>query len=451
MATRVRRRPTDGPGPEAGPEPAASGRPPSAGTTRPRSSRCSPAGSARSSRVSSKGKASPTNRTKFQVIALLVREERARVKDDTSIPPAARADLLKRLDGVATILAKTAARDTSLLHAARRRAPRPARPRSRCAATGCSSRAPSSRRGVTSPSQRPTAADPSCPPQLAAKQVMPQSVPSRVARQPVPRPRPQPPARRASTCPGRLAGWDLHGPALPRLRAGRRRRGRRRWTLPPMPSIDRFSPPGLELMPHQSRFLESVREGHRTFLLADEPGLGKTAQSVIAASVANAYPMLAVVPNVVKINWAREVERWTPQRRVTVIHGDGDDVDAFADVFVVNYEILDRHLVVAVDASGSGRWSSTRRTSSRTSRRSAPSTCWPSSQQHPRQHAGRRPAAPRPHRHAAHQRRRGLRRDLALPRLDQGRQARPRAHARASTTPASRPPTAASTPRRAAP
>ena len=54
--------------------------------------------------------------------------------------------------------------------------------------------------------------------------------------------------------------------------------------------------------------------------------------------------MLAVVPNVVKINWAREVERWTPHRRVTVIHGDGIDVDAFADVFVVNYTVLDRHL-----------------------------------------------------------------------------------------------------------
>ena len=114
--------------------------------------------------------------------------------------------------------------------------------------------------------------------------------------------------------------------------------------LPPMPSIDRYSPPGLELMPHQIRMIESVREGHRTFLLADEPGLGKTAQSVIAASVANAYPMLAVVPNVVKINWAREVERWTPHRRVTVIHGDGVDVDAFADIFVVNYTVLDRHL-----------------------------------------------------------------------------------------------------------
>ena len=62
-----------------------------------------------------RGKLGPTNRVKFQVIAFLVREERARVKADEVTPTAARAELLKRLDGVATILAKTAARDTSLI------------------------------------------------------------------------------------------------------------------------------------------------------------------------------------------------------------------------------------------------------------------------------------------------------------------------------------------------
>jgi len=44
------------------------------------------------------------------------------------------------------------------------------------------------------------------------------------------------------------------------------------------------------------------------------------------------------------MNWAREVEIWTPQRRATVVHGDGANLDAFADVVVVNYEVLDRHL-----------------------------------------------------------------------------------------------------------
>ena len=53
--------------------------------------------------------------TKFQVVALLVREERARVKADDTSSDAHRAEQLKRLDGIATILAKTAARDTSLL------------------------------------------------------------------------------------------------------------------------------------------------------------------------------------------------------------------------------------------------------------------------------------------------------------------------------------------------
>ena len=62
-----------------------------------------------------RGPTTQSLRTKFQVIALLVREERTRVKTDTELAEAYRTAQLKRLDGIATILAKTAARDTSLL------------------------------------------------------------------------------------------------------------------------------------------------------------------------------------------------------------------------------------------------------------------------------------------------------------------------------------------------
>jgi SNF2 family DNA or RNA helicase len=103
-------------------------------------------------------------------------------------------------------------------------------------------------------------------------------------------------------------------------------------------------PPGRELMAHQARMVEAAAEGHRTFLLADEPGLGKTAQALLAAEAVNAYPLLVVVPNVVKTNWAREAGRWTPHRPATVVQGDGDTVDGFADIVVVNYEVLDRHV-----------------------------------------------------------------------------------------------------------
>ena len=53
---------------------------------------------------------------------------------------------------------------------------------------------------------------------------------------------------------------------------------------------------------------------------------------------------LVVVPNVVKANWAHEAELWTPRRTATVIHGDGETIDGFADIVIVNYDILDRHV-----------------------------------------------------------------------------------------------------------
>ena len=62
-----------------------------------------------------RGRVSPSTRTKFQVVALLAREERTRAKADASLTDAQRAEKLKRLDGIGTILAQTAARDTSLL------------------------------------------------------------------------------------------------------------------------------------------------------------------------------------------------------------------------------------------------------------------------------------------------------------------------------------------------
>ena len=112
----------------------------------------------------------------------------------------------------------------------------------------------------------------------------------------------------------------------------------------PEPTRPPRAPAGIELMHHQAQV--SRRRGRDTarFLLADEPGLGKTAQALLAAQAADAYPLLVVVPNVVKANWAREAELWTPGHAATVIHGNGDTIDGFADIVIVNYEVLDRHV-----------------------------------------------------------------------------------------------------------
>ena len=291
---------------------------------------------------SQRGKLGPTNRVKFQVIAFLVREERARVKADAELGDPARAELLKRLDGVATILAKTAARDTSLIQLLEAdQATSPVAKRMRrdwlleSGAELAPGRAHHRRRRARAGARRPA----------AHRRAAGHAAVGRGASAGEPLPRARTSRRAPTTTPAsstRRLGAD--GPALQGVRDRRRRIRRLAWSCRPAPEYDHLSPKGLEVMVHQSRFLESVRDGHRSFLLADEPGLGKTAQSLLAASVAGAYPLLVVVPNVVKMNWAREVERWTPQRRATVIQGDGDDIDAFADIFIVNYEILDRHL-----------------------------------------------------------------------------------------------------------
>ncbi len=288
-----------------------------------------------------RAKLGPTNRVKFQVIAFLVREERARVKADTVMPVGTRAELLKRLDGVATILAKTAARDTSLIQLldVDQAASPVARRMRRDWLLESGAELPEDELIITDVAP---AAAPVVPAGLSERQVTPIQVEARresnpflapdlALRVPVQTPR------------RRLDGWELMGPLYKAFETGAGG-GVASMELPEVPEYDRLSPRGLEIMPHQSRFLEAVRAGHRSFLLADEPGLGKTAESVLAASVAGTYPLLAVVPNVVKMNWAREVERWTPHRRATVINGDGESIDAFADVFIVNYEVLDRHL-----------------------------------------------------------------------------------------------------------
>jgi hypothetical protein len=52
------------------------------------------------------GRVGPATRTKFQAVALLLRDERARVRAEETSSETHRAEQLKRLDGVATILAR---------------------------------------------------------------------------------------------------------------------------------------------------------------------------------------------------------------------------------------------------------------------------------------------------------------------------------------------------------
>ncbi len=283
-----------------------------------------------------RGKVGPSNRTKFQVIALLMREERARAKADREVTDAERTEVLKRLDGVATILAKTAARDTSLIQLLAEE-------------TAVTDAARTLRRDMLiaagaelSPDELIIVKEPIQAAPVSERQVVPQSVIARQLSNPFLAPDFSIPVL-APVATHRLANWELLEPLFRAFEYGSG--GQVASMALPEPTVtDRRVPPGLELFHHQAEFVASAREGHRSYLLADEPGLGKTAQALLAAQVSASYPLLVVVPNVVKMNWAREVELWTPNKSATVIHGSGENLDAFADVVIVNYDVLDRHM-----------------------------------------------------------------------------------------------------------
>jgi superfamily II DNA or RNA helicase len=273
----------------------------------------------------------PAVRAKFQAVALLLRDERARVQTAPG-NGGRRAEQLKRLDGIAAILAATAVRNDGLLALLAEDSP-------------VSDAARSLKRDMELDLGIKPATEETAPTEIVTApadtelQVVPQSVISRQLANPFLAPDfsavPQRTSRQRL-----LAGWELLGPLLTSFeRAGG---GASACMALPSPTA-RFTPAGLELMPHQGQLVAAAAAGHRTFLLADEPGLGKTAQALIAAEAANAYPLLVVVPNVVKTNWAREAAQWTPHRQATVVQSDGETVDGFADIVVLNYEVLDRH------------------------------------------------------------------------------------------------------------
>ena len=279
-----------------------------------------------------RGRVTPAVRTKFQAIALLLRDERARVRAAAGTD-SRRAEQLRRLDGIATILATTAVRDAQLLALLAEDA-------------DVSDAARSLKRemlrelGIEPAPEEIAPTETVTAPAGPDRRVVPQSVVSRQLANPFLAPDFSAVPQRTSR-PRRLASWELLGPLLSSFE---RADGDAPACMALPAPTARFTPAGLELMPHQGQVVAAAAAGHRTFLLADEPGLGKTAEALLAAEAANAYPLLVVVPSVVKTNWAREAARWTPRRPATVVQGDGEAVDGFADIVVLNYELLDRHM-----------------------------------------------------------------------------------------------------------
>ena len=106
-----------------------------------------------------------------------------------------------------------------------------------------------------------------------------------------------------------------------------------------------------DLFPHQRAGVAFLATAKRA-LLADEPGLGKTAQAIRALKKLQengeeVFPALIVCPNTLKKNWAREFKTWWPEVTTQVIKGSSaqrkKQFESNADVYIINWASLRTH------------------------------------------------------------------------------------------------------------
>ena len=354
-------------------------------------------------------------RSRYQAVALLARAERTRVRADDTLTDQQRDTMLKRLDGVATILAQTAAQEPSLFHLLAedaeisdntRRLEREMQ-----AAAGLE----------PEPEPEPQSA-PVATGVRPERKVLPQSVLSAQLANPFLVPDFSQAAPRVQ---GRLSGWELIGPLLNSFEQAAPGSSACMELPDPRPIL---LPKDLDLMPHQSRLLASVAEGHRTFLLADEPGPRQDRAGPAGRAGRERLPAAG--------------DR--PQRGQDQLGPRGRDVDPPPQRDRDPRRRRDRRRVRRHRGRQLRGPRPTRRLDERArlprpGRRRGPlhqEQEVPAVAERPRglpadPPACRPAAADGPDRHPADQRHRGLPRDLAGPRLDRGAQARQRPDGRA--------------------
>ena len=98
----------------------------------------------------------------------------------------------------------------------------------------------------------------------------------------------------------------------------------------------------------------------KRLIIGDEPGLGKTLQSIGIADCANAYPCLVICPASLKINWQREFEKFTDKRALVLDNQTRTTWPYLLrmgvyQVAIVNYESLRKYFVWDIKTNGAFR------------------------------------------------------------------------------------------------
>ena len=111
----------------------------------------------------------------------------------------------------------------------------------------------------------------------------------------------------------------------------------------------------IEPYPYQQEGILYGLQKKRLFI-GDEPGLGKTLQSIGIVDTANAYPCLVICPSSLKINWQREFEKFTDKNALVLTDNTKTTwpylLRMTHQVAIVNYESLRKYFVWDIKSEG---------------------------------------------------------------------------------------------------
>ena len=95
-----------------------------------------------------------------------------------------------------------------------------------------------------------------------------------------------------------------------------------------------------ELFPFQQEdLLKLILRRHS--LLASEMGMGKTIEAIALINQLDLAPVLIICKASIKINWLRKLNEWLDKPRVVqIINSRTDPLDLFAEIFIVNYDLI---------------------------------------------------------------------------------------------------------------
>ena len=98
----------------------------------------------------------------------------------------------------------------------------------------------------------------------------------------------------------------------------------------------------------------------KRFLIGDEPGLGKTLQSIGVVDCAHAYPCLVICPSSLKINWQREFEKFADVKALVLDNSTRTTFPYLLNmgmyqVAIVNFESLRKYFVWDIKTNGAFR------------------------------------------------------------------------------------------------